>query len=150
MAWRTHECIALGPTGNLQGSVKFYCLTTGRVLKYCSFTPMPMPEWVIKRVDAIGEHEGQDRTFQFLNRQKEPYKWTDEVLEDDTDFQGLLENEEEAVYPNVSAELPGVKLEAEERDFTPVSDEPEADFRELVEAAVHNAGIDMEEQLRAA
>jgi hypothetical protein len=33
MAWRTHECIALGPTGNLQGSVKFYCLTTGRVLK---------------------------------------------------------------------------------------------------------------------
>ncbi len=33
MAWRTHECIALGPTENLQGSVKFYCLTTGRVLK---------------------------------------------------------------------------------------------------------------------
>jgi hypothetical protein len=23
---RTHECIACGPTGNLQGSVKFYCL----------------------------------------------------------------------------------------------------------------------------
>jgi hypothetical protein len=33
MAWRMHECIALGPTGNLQGSVKFYCLMTGRVLK---------------------------------------------------------------------------------------------------------------------
>ncbi len=33
MAWRTHECIALGPTGNLQGSVKFYCLAMGRVLK---------------------------------------------------------------------------------------------------------------------
>lgn len=33
MAWRTHEAIAPGPTGNLQGSVKFYCLNTGRVLK---------------------------------------------------------------------------------------------------------------------
>jgi hypothetical protein len=65
----------------------------------------------------------------------------DEVPEDSTDFQGLLENEEEAVYPNVSAELPGVKLKAEERDFTPVSDEPEADFRELVAAALHNTGI---------
>ncbi len=29
MTLRTHECIALGPTGNLQGSMKFYCLTTG-------------------------------------------------------------------------------------------------------------------------
>ena len=26
---RTHKGIALGPTGNLQGSVKFYCLNTG-------------------------------------------------------------------------------------------------------------------------
>jgi hypothetical protein len=49
------------------------------------------------------------------------------------------------VYPNVSAELPGVELEAEDRDFTPVSDEPEADFRELAAAALHNAGINMEE-----
>jgi hypothetical protein len=29
MVARTHACIALGPTGNLQGTVKFYCLTTG-------------------------------------------------------------------------------------------------------------------------
>ena len=26
---RMHEAIALGPTGNLQGSVKFYCIHTG-------------------------------------------------------------------------------------------------------------------------
>jgi hypothetical protein len=43
MTWCTHKCIALGPTGNLQGSVKIYCLNTGRVLKHRSFTPMPMP-----------------------------------------------------------------------------------------------------------
>jgi hypothetical protein len=73
---------------------------------------MPMPDRVIKQVDAIGERERQGRTFRFLNQQKEPYKWTDEVQEDDTDFQGLLENEEEAVYPDVSAKLPEVELEA--------------------------------------
>ncbi len=101
-------------------------------------------------MNAIGQREGQGRTFRFLNQQKEPYEWTDEVPEDDTEFQGLLENEEEAVYPDVSAELPGVELEAEERDFAPVSDEPEVDFRELAAAALHNAGIDTKEQLRAA
>ncbi len=101
-------------------------------------------------MNAIVEREGQGQTFRFLNLQKEPYEWTDEVLEADTEFQGLLENEEEAVYPDVSAELPGVELEAEERDFLPVSDEPEVDFRELAVAALHNAGIDTEEQLWAA
>jgi hypothetical protein len=109
-----------------------------------------MPDWVIKQVDAIGEREGKGQTFRFLNQQKESYEWTDEVPEDDTDFQGLLKDEEEAVYPDVSAEPPGVELEAEERDFTPVSDESEADFMELAAAALHNAGIDMEERLRAA
>jgi hypothetical protein len=29
----THEAIAMGPTGNLQGSVKFFCLATGHILK---------------------------------------------------------------------------------------------------------------------
>ncbi len=42
-----------------------------------------------------------------------------------------------------------MELKAEKRDFTPVSDEPEADFRELAVAALHNAGIDTEEQLWA-
>ncbi len=81
MGWRTHEAIALGPTGNLQGSVKFYCINTGRVLKRHSFTPMPMPDQVIKRVNAIRQREGQGRAFRFVNRRREPYKWTDEVAE---------------------------------------------------------------------
>jgi hypothetical protein len=29
----THKAIAVGLTGNLQGSMKFFCLTTGRILK---------------------------------------------------------------------------------------------------------------------
>jgi len=123
MAWRAHEAIALGPTGNLQGSVKFYCINTGRVLKHRSFTPMPMPDRVIKRVNKIGEREGRGQTFRFLNRQKQAYEWTDEVPEDDDDFQGLLEDEVEAApYPDISAELPGVELNEEEREFQTILD----------------------------
>ncbi len=41
---------------------------------------------------------------------------------DDPAFQGLLE-EEEAVYPNITAELPGVPLEEEVVDHRAVMDE---------------------------
>ena len=71
----------MGPTGNLQGSVKFFCLTTGRILKRRSFTALPMPDRVIKRVTDIGLRTKQGRTFRFLNRRQEPYEWTDSVPE---------------------------------------------------------------------
>ena len=58
---RTHKVIALGPTGNLQGSVKFYCLNTGRVLKRRAFTDIPMPTAVIAKVNNIGKKENQGK-----------------------------------------------------------------------------------------
>ena len=71
--------------------------------------------------------------------------------EDDPDSQGLLEeNKDTAMYPDVSAELPGVELESEERDFPTVTDKPEPDFRDLAGAALHNAGIDTNEMIRNA
>ncbi len=54
MVGRTHESIALSPMGNLQRSVKFFCLNMGRVLKRQLFTALPMPTRVIKWVDRIG------------------------------------------------------------------------------------------------
>jgi hypothetical protein len=77
MAPRTHEAIAVGPTRNLQGSVKFFCLTTGRILKRCSFMPLPMPDRVIRQVNAIRARKKQGREFHFLNRVREPFQWTD-------------------------------------------------------------------------
>ncbi len=62
---RMQEAIALGPTGNLQGSVKFYCLMTGRVLKHREFMPLPMPDQIIKRVNAIGASENKDKISGF-------------------------------------------------------------------------------------
>jgi hypothetical protein len=140
-----HETIALGPIRNLQGSDKFCCLKTSRVLKHWSFTPMPMPDRIIKRVNMIGAQEKQGRDFRFFNRCLEPYEWTDTVPEDNPEFQGLLEEEEAAAYPDISAELPGVKLESEEEDFKVVMDEPTPDFAHLAAVALENAGIDPDE-----
>ena len=104
---------------------------------------------VIKRVNTIGEQEGQGRTFHFLNQRKEAYEWTDEVPEDDDDFQGLLEDKEEAaLYPDISAELPGV-VEEEEKEFQTILDEPEPDFWDMATAALHNAGIDDNKTIQA-
>ena len=70
--------------------------------------------------------------------------------EDDPEFQGLLENDDEALYPDIGAELLGVALEIEECDFTPVTDKPEENFRNLDGAVLHNAGIDAEQRICAA
>ena len=56
--------------------------------------------------------------------------------EDDPEFQGLLEDEEEAAYPDISAEPPGVELKSEEADFSAVTDDPEPDFEQLAAAAL--------------
>jgi hypothetical protein len=146
----THKAIAMGPMGNLQGSVKFFCLNTGRILKRQLFTTLPMPDRVIMHVNNIGLREKQGRTFRFINWRQEPYEWTDVVPEDDPDFQGLFEEEEEAAYPDISAEPPGVELELEEADYLALTDKPEPNFEQLATAALDNAGIDPQDCLCAA
>jgi hypothetical protein len=148
--WQTHKGIALGSTGNLQGSIKFYCINTGRVLKRHLFTQMPMPDCVIKQVNAIGAREGQGCEFRYLNQRCEPYKWTDEVPKDDTEFQGLLNKKEEAVYPDISVKLPGVELKKEEQGYQTVTDKLEDEFWDMAAIALNNAEIDPDAQLRVA
>jgi hypothetical protein len=92
MVVQTDKDIALGPMGNLQG-----------IVQHRSFTPQPKPNRVIKRVMLL-ELRKQGHVFRFLNRKKEPYKWTDGVREDEyLEFQGLLKYDEEAkANPDIS------------------------------------------------
>jgi hypothetical protein len=48
MVVQTHTAIALGPTKNLQGGVKLFCLKMRQVLKCRSLTAMPVPTRIIK------------------------------------------------------------------------------------------------------
>jgi hypothetical protein len=119
------------------------------VLKWRSFTALPMPTRVIKWVNTIGAREAQGREFRFLNWNKDAFTWTDEMLADNPTFQGLLE-EEEAVYPGITAELPGVPLEEEVVDHRAVTDKDEPDIRVLAARALDNANINPAAHLWAA
>jgi hypothetical protein len=142
-----HEAIAVGLTGHLQSSVKFFCLNMGLFLKRHSFAPMPMPDRVICHVNTIRACKKQGRNFCFLNGLCEPCKWTDKVSKDDPKFQGLLD-EEEAPYPDLSTELPGPELESDGIDNAPAitQDDTQA-FKELVAHTINNAGINPQDHL---
>ena len=45
----------MGPTGNMQGTVKALDLNTGKVKKPKTFTEVPMPESVVKLVNDWGK-----------------------------------------------------------------------------------------------
>ena len=70
-----------------------------------------MPNAIIKRVNKIDAKQKQGRTLAFTNRNKDVFPWADEVPEDDSEFQGLLDDE--SPFPDISAELPGVELESD-------------------------------------
>jgi len=70
-----------------------------------------MPDAIIERVNKIGAKQKQGRTLAFVNRKKEVFPWADEVPEDDSEFQGLLDDE--LSFPDISAKLPGVELESD-------------------------------------
>jgi hypothetical protein len=106
---------------------------------------MSTPNRIIRWVKQIGLREKQGQTIQFLNRSKEPYEWMDTVPEDNLEFQVLLE--EEAPFPDVSTELPGViQEEEEEGDYQVVTNKPET----LAAVALENAVIDATKQIQVA
>ncbi len=119
------------------------------MLKQWSFTALPMPTRVTKHVDMIGAQEAQGWEFCFLNRNKDAFTWTDKVPADNPAFQSLLK-EEEAVYPNITAVLPGVPLEEEVVDHWAVTGKDEPNFRVLADRALDNADINPAAHLRAA
>ena len=70
--------------------MKCYWLNTGWVLNRQDFTDIPLPTAVIAKVSKIDKKENQGKQFLFLNRNKEPFEWMDEVPNNDGEFQGIL------------------------------------------------------------
>ena len=53
MASRTSPAIALGPVSNLQGSYRFFCLETKRIVIRRQFTELPLPKSVIYQINKL-------------------------------------------------------------------------------------------------
>ena len=54
MTPRTHKGIAIGPTGNIQGTYKFFCMNNDLIPRIQNFTKFNMPDSMIKKVNAYG------------------------------------------------------------------------------------------------
>jgi hypothetical protein len=107
MTMRMTPVIVLGPTGNLQGTYKFFSLETSKKIKRRKLTPYPMPDLVIRRVEKYGNNNALPGIFDFANRSRVLFEWNKEV---NNCPEGILEEEDVILYSLLATELPGVVL----------------------------------------
>jgi hypothetical protein len=65
----------------LHGTYKFLSLATGKKIKRRAFTPYPMPDSVIKKVEAYGKSTALPGVFDFAERNDILFEWNKEVDE---------------------------------------------------------------------
>ena len=65
----------MGPTDNIQGSIKFMCVETGRKIVRWSYTKLPMTDSIIKKVEGLAEKDRANNELFFRNQQREIFEW---------------------------------------------------------------------------
>jgi hypothetical protein len=100
---------------NLQGTYKFYNLVTGKKIKRHMFTPSPMPNSVIKKVETFGA--GKQDGFNFADCNGTLFEWNNKA--DALKGKGVVD-EDIILYPSITAEFPGV---ARMCHITPIKEE---------------------------
>jgi len=111
----------LGPTGNLQGTYKFFSLTTGKKIKRRQLTRYPMPDSIIRKVEQYARVGATPNELDFADRSGILFEWNEEINESP----GELVKEDYVPYPSIPAEFPGVDLERDtlmetiEEEFMP-------------------------------
>jgi hypothetical protein len=129
---RTNGAIALLPTGNLQGSVKFYSLATGGVITRDHFKIIPMPDEVIAHMNTLAEKDKQykrDVVVQYgsnmLEVQENQQEDEDEEVENIENFEdpptrteptGVAENID--LDPDLEREFQGEVVQADQSTTT--------------------------------
>ena len=95
MKSRTHSCIALGPSGNWQGSTKCFDLSTRQVVIRRTVKEVPMPDRVVKnKLGSQPRGKAYKSSMEFLNRTQDKFEW-----ENDDISPGEVTGEE-PIYPN--------------------------------------------------
>jgi hypothetical protein len=71
---RTEDCVVMLPLGNRTGTVRMLSLTTGKLVNRDQFIIMPMPESVIKRLNALALADGRVKGKSELVRTENTYE----------------------------------------------------------------------------
>jgi hypothetical protein len=128
----------MGPTGNAQGSYKFYCLKTKKKLTRRRWDEIPMPRSIIKRVHRHAKADQMTKGLRFTNRNNLPYDFANEEYDE---MPEELVKDEAAPYPEIPTELPGVDLSKNHEGVTPAVVEGHINNRQEAMAAARNANI---------
>ena len=81
---RTHSCISLGPSGNIQSSLKCFDFETGKAVIRRRVVQLPFPNRIRKKANAWGKKTKAQITkdsIQFLNRMGEKFDWENDKVE---------------------------------------------------------------------
>ena len=70
---RSTPSMCLGPTGNFQGTYKFFNLLTGDVIKRRNFTVLPYPNRMIKKINEWGAKNKLEAKLTFHDRNNKPF-----------------------------------------------------------------------------
>lgn len=121
----------------MQGSYKFFCLTTGQLLVRRRFTPMPgIPTTIINAVLKFADKEDRPTGITFRNRNNESFNFSN----DDIDDILLTRQIEVAPFPDIPNELPGPEHVT---PVTPDPQPPQPNRDDIAAQAAHNAGLDL-------
>ena len=128
----------LGPTGNMQGTNKFLSLVTGKKIKRRSFTPMPMPASVIKKVERYADAAVREGKFDFANQKGLLFKWNNVVNEN---AEHIIKDGSD-LYPALVLEFPGIILQRDHTRIKAIKEEDDVPQGTAEEAAMNNADIE--------
>ncbi len=79
----------------------------GKMVKQRAFTPYPMPDLVIRKVEIYGKSTVLPGSFDFANRNSILFEWNEEM---DEVPEGNVKIKDVVLYPFLAAEHPGVIL----------------------------------------
>ena len=107
---RSLGAITLGPDSSQQAGYWFMNLNTGERIHRRSWTPLPMPEEVIKIVEQLGKSDGQPNLLTFTNEDGDNFLDDEgEGIDDDISYGSETETQDE--LHNSGGEITGVESE---------------------------------------
>ena len=135
MRGRTFAGLYLGPTGNLQGTVKVWDLHTGHVKKVKKFDVVPMPDRTVKKVNDWGlryQKEKKKKMAKFLDRLKREFAWENDEY---------MPPEEELVHPEITAEFPGIVMDEKDEDCDMALEDHDENEEEQIRRVSQTTGV---------
>ena len=67
---KTRPAICMGPSGNIQKSIKFMCMDKGKNMVRRNYARLPMPDSIIKKVEKLADRARMKNRINFKNKQR--------------------------------------------------------------------------------